>query len=109
MNRWPAVHRLDAARLYRLALEKGAAEGFYHGVAEEGVPFRKIAEVIGRRLNVPVASKTPAEASEHFGWFANFAAIDCPASSAQTRAQLGWQPTHPDPIADIDQPYYFEG
>ncbi len=73
------------------------------------MPSREIAEVIGRRLNVPVARKTPAEASEHFGWFANFADIDCPASSAQTRAQLDWQPTLPDLIADIDQPYYFEG
>jgi nucleoside-diphosphate-sugar epimerase len=107
-NLWPAVHRLDAARLYRLALEKGAAAPRYHGVAEEGVPFREIAGVIGRRLNVPVVSKSPEEAATHFGWFAHFAALDNPTSSARTREALGWQPTHPALISDLDRPRYFE-
>jgi nucleoside-diphosphate-sugar epimerase len=107
-NRWPAVHRLDAARLYRLALEKGRAGARYHGVAEEGVPMRDIAAVIGRRLGVPVVAKTPAEAAEHFGWFAHFAALDNPASSQRTRDGLGWQPQEPGLIADLDRPRYFE-
>lgn len=107
-NRWPAVHRLDAARLYRLALEKNAVGGRYHGVAEEGIPFRDIATIIGRRLNMPVVSKTPAEAQEHFGWFAHFTAIDAPSSSRATREVLGWEPRHPGLIADLDRPWYFE-
>lgn len=106
-NRWPAVHRLDAAHLFRLVLEKGIAGARYHSVAEEGVPFREIADVIGRRLNVPVVSKDSAEAAEHFGWFTPFAAMDIPASSQQTQEQLGWYPTHPKLIDDIDQPHYF--
>ena len=109
LNRWPAVHRLDAARLYRLALEKGVEDGPYHAVDDEGVPFKKIAEVIGRRLGVPVVSKTPEEASEHFGWFARFAGMDVPSSSARTRSALGWRPEHAELIADIDQPGYFGG
>ena len=108
LNRWSGVHRLDAAVLYRLALEKGSAGARYHGVADEGVPFRDIAAVIGRRLNLPVASKTPEEAAAHFGWFAHFAAIDCPASSARTRETLGWAPKQPGLIADLDRPRYFE-
>jgi nucleoside-diphosphate-sugar epimerase len=107
-NRWPAVHRLDAARLYRLALEKNAIGGRYHGVAEEGVPFREIATIIGRRLNIAVVSKTPAEAETHFGWFAHFAAIDAPSSSRKTRAVSGWEPQQPGLIADLDRPRYFE-
>ena len=107
LNRWPAVHRLDAAHLYRLVLEKGSATTF-HAVADEGVPFREIANLIGRRLNVPVVSKSSEEAGEHFGWFAHFAAIDNPASSARTRELLGWQPKQPGLITDLDRPGYFE-
>jgi nucleoside-diphosphate-sugar epimerase len=107
LNRWPAVHRLDAARLYKLVLEKGSASARYHGVADEGVPFRDIAGMIGRRLNVPVVAKTYEDAVDHFGWFALFAAIDVPASSQRTQELLGWQPAHPGLIADLDQAHYF--
>lgn len=106
-NRWPAVHRFDAARLYRLALEKGTAGARYHAVADEGVPLREIAGVIGRRLNVPVVSKSAEEAAQHFGWFAHFAAMDNPASSQRTRELLGWEPMQPGLIADLDRPSYF--
>ena len=102
-NRWPAVHVLDAAHLYRLALEKHEAGSRYHSVAEEGVTMRSIAEVIGRGLKVPVVSLSPDEAQAHFGWLAMFAAMDMPASSAQTRQRLGWNPTGPGLIADLDQ------
>lgn len=107
LNLWPAVHRLDAAHLYRLALEEGVAGARYHGVAEEGVPMREIANVIGRRLNLPVAAITPEEAAGHFGWMAHFAALSCPSSSAQTRHKLAWQPVQPGLIADVDNPHYF--
>jgi nucleoside-diphosphate-sugar epimerase len=107
-NRWSAVHRLDAAPLYRLALEKGSAGGKYHAVGDEGVPFRDIAAVIGRHLNVPVISKSPDEAAAHFGWIAHFVAIDCPASSALTRQRLGWHPVHTALIPDLDRGRYFE-
>ena len=109
LNRWPAAHRLDAARLFRLALEAGAAGGPYHAVAEEGVPFRSIAEAIGRGLNAPVISLSPEEAAQHFGWFAMFAGADVPAIAERTRARLGWTPTQPGLIADIDQAGYFGG
>jgi nucleoside-diphosphate-sugar epimerase len=107
LNRWPAVHRLDAAHLYRLALEKGSAGARFHGVADEGVPIREIAEVIGRRLNLPVVSKSAEEAADHFGWIGRFFGMDGPASSAQTQ-QLGWHPTQPGLISDMDRPTYFE-
>ena len=106
LNRWPGVHRLDAARLYRLALEKGSAGARYHGVADEGVPAREIAEVIGRRLNVPVVSKSRGQAADHFGWIGQFFAMDGPASSAQTRTRLGWWPTQPGILADLDANYF---
>lgn len=106
-NRWPAVHRLDAARVFRGAIERGTARSAFHAIAEEGVPFREIAEVIGRRLNVPVASKTPEEAQEHFGYFASFAAVDGPTSSDKTRRALGWSPAQPGLLADIDRPSYY--
>jgi len=107
-NRWPAVHRLDASVLYRLALEKGSAGANYHGVGDEGVRFREIAEVIGSRLGLQVVSKSADEAADHFGWLAHFVAVDCPASSARTQKQLGWRPTHPGLVSDIDRPDYFE-
>jgi nucleoside-diphosphate-sugar epimerase len=108
LNRWPAVHRLDTARLYRLALEKSSAGARYHGVADEGVPTREIAEVIGRQLNVPVVSKSREEAEDHFGWIALFFAMDSPASSALTQERLGWHPTGPGLIADLNAKHYFE-
>lgn len=104
LNRWPAVHLLDTARLYRLALEKGSAGARFHAVAEEGVPLREIAEAIGRRLNVPVVSKSPEEAAEHFGWLGFFVGGDAPASSAQTQERLGWRPTQTGLISDLDRP-----
>jgi nucleoside-diphosphate-sugar epimerase len=108
LNRWPAVHRLDAAHLYRLVLEKGSAGARFHGVADEGVPVRDIAEVIGRRLNLPVVAKSPEEAADHFGWLAHFLDIDNPASSQRTRELLGWQPKQPGLIPDLDRARYFE-
>jgi nucleoside-diphosphate-sugar epimerase len=108
LNRWPAVHRLDAAHLYRLALEKGAAGASYHGVADEGVPTREIAEAIGRSLNVPVVGKSSEEAADHFGWIARFFGIDGPASSALTQERLGWRPTQVGLLADLNAEHYFE-
>jgi nucleoside-diphosphate-sugar epimerase len=107
-NRWPAVHRMDAARLFRLALETAPAGTVLHGVGEEGVPIRDIAEVIGRQLDLPVRSISRAEASDHFGWLAGFLAANVPASSALTRERVGWQPTHPGLIDDLEQDFYFQ-
>jgi nucleoside-diphosphate-sugar epimerase len=106
LNRWAAVHRFDAAHLYRLAIENGAADARYHAVAEDGVSFREIAEVIGRGLNVPVVSKPAEEAASHFGWLARFTGLDLTASSARTRQRLGWRPTRPGLIADLEQMQY---
>jgi nucleoside-diphosphate-sugar epimerase len=108
LNRWPAAHRLDTAHLYRLALEK--TEGFarYHAVAEEGVSAREIAEVIGRGLKVPAISIAPEEAAAHFGWLGMFAAWNMPASSAQTREKLGWNPTGPGLLSDLENMNYFQ-
>jgi nucleoside-diphosphate-sugar epimerase len=110
LNRWPAAHVLDVARLYRLALEKGAekheAAIRYNAVAEEGIPMREIVEVVARGLKVPAVSLSPEEAQAHFGWLAMFAGFDMPASSAQTRQRLGWQPTGPGLIADLEQMRY---
>jgi len=106
-NRWAAVHRRDAARLFRLALEKGVAGARYHGVAEEGIPFRSIAEIIGRQLSVPVDSISAKEASKAFSWFGDFAAMDNPSSSDCTRTELGWEPTQPGLLADLNGPGYF--
>lgn len=109
LNRWTAVHRLDAAHLYRLALENRTAAGTrFHGVDEEGIAFRDIAEVIGKHLNIPVVAKSPAEATDHFGWFASFAAFDCPASSKLTRERLGWRPVQPSLLADMERGSYFK-
>jgi nucleoside-diphosphate-sugar epimerase len=106
-NRWPAVHRFDAARMFRLALEHGARGARYHAVAEEGVPLREIAAAIGRRLNLPVVGKPRDEAAVHFGWFTNFADMDVPASSRATRELLGWQPEQPMLIEEVDSERYF--
>jgi nucleoside-diphosphate-sugar epimerase len=102
-NRWAAAHVSDVAHLYRLALEKHEAGAKYHAVAEEGVPLRDIAEAIGRGLKVPVVSLSPEEAAAHFGWLALFAGSDLAASSEKTRKKLGWNPTGPGLISDLDQ------
>jgi nucleoside-diphosphate-sugar epimerase len=108
LNRWPAVHRLDAAHLYRLVLEKGSAGASYHAIGDEDVPFQDIASMIGRRLHVPVVSKTPEQAGLHFGWLGHFVGMDSPASSKLTEERLKWQPKQPGIIADLERGTYFE-
>ena len=107
-NLWPAVHRLDAARVFVLALEKGASNAIYHANSEEGVPFCEIATLIGKHLNLPVVSKNAQEAGEHFGWFTHFASLNNPTSSQITREVLGWKPEHQDLLTDIDTAGYFK-
>ena len=107
-NRWPAVHRLDSARLFRLGLEQAPAGSTLHGSAEEGVPVREIAEVIGRHLEIPVVSIAAEDAGEHFSWLGGFIGLDAPASSVLTRELLGWRPTQPGLIADLDEEHYFK-
>jgi nucleoside-diphosphate-sugar epimerase len=108
LNRWPAVHRHDAASLYRLAIEKGSAGARYHAVGEEGLPLREIAEAIGRGLKLPVVAKSAEQAGEHFGWLAAFAGFDIPASSQLTQQRLGWRPTGPGLMADLAHARGFE-
>ncbi len=108
LNRWPAVHRFDAAHLFRLALEHAPAGSVLHAVADEGVPIRDIAEVIGRHLDLPVTSIAPEDASGHFSWLARFIGADSPASSALTRELLGWQPALPGLVDDLDKGHYFD-
>jgi len=108
LNRWPAVHRLDAAQLFRLAVEQAPAGARLHGVGEEGIPVRQIADVIGKRLNAPVVSLSPEEVADHFGWLAGFLSADCPASSAKTQALVGWRPVQEGLIADLDHSRYFK-
>ncbi|MFE3030243.1 SDR family oxidoreductase [Streptomyces canus] len=107
-NRWAAVHRLDAARLFRLAVEAAPAGVRLHAIGDEGVPFHEIAETIGRGLDVPVASVAPEKATDHFGWLGRFAAIDMRASAARTRELLGWQPEHTALLPDLEAGHYFK-
>lgn len=104
-NCWSGVHRQDAARMYRFALEHGATHPVYHAIADESVPFKRIAEVIGSRLKLPVVSR----GADHFGWFARMAGANMAASSAATRTALGWEPEGPDLVGDLDQPGYYAG
>jgi len=108
LNRWNAVHRLDAVHLYRLALEKGEAGMKYHAVGDEGITLKTISEAIGQHLNLPVISITPEEAPAHFGWFAMMAALDCPASSQRTQKRLDWKPVHPKLLDDLASGIYFK-
>jgi nucleoside-diphosphate-sugar epimerase len=105
-NRWPAVHRFDAAHVFRLAVEKAPAGSTLHAVAEVGVPVRQIAEAIGRQLGLPVVAVPPEDAGQHFSWLGGFLGLDGPASSTLTRDLLGWQPTHPGLIDDLDKGFY---
>jgi nucleoside-diphosphate-sugar epimerase len=108
LNRWAAVHRLDAAHLFRLALEKGVAGATYHGVGDEGIAVRDIAELIGRHLDLPVVAKSPEEAADHFGFLGSLLGLDLSASSVKTQKDLAWHPTHPGLIADLDHGSYFQ-
>ncbi len=107
-NRWPAVHELDAAHLFRLVLETAPAGSRWRGAGDEGVPFRKIAEVIGRHLNVPAVSISQEEAAAHFGFLGAIASLDIPWASAETRERFGWRPVHPGLIADLEAGFYFD-
>ncbi|HEY5120176.1 MAG TPA: hypothetical protein VII84_01240, partial [Acidimicrobiales bacterium] len=107
LNRWPGVHRLDAARLYRLAAEVAPAGSRLHGVGEEGVPFKYIAETIGRQLGLPAVSIGAAEAGDHFGFLSMLVSFDNPTSNALTRERVGWRPTHLGLIEDLEQDHYF--
>ena len=107
-NRWPAVHKLDAARLFRLALEKGPAGAAYHGVAEEGIPFREIAATIGQQLKVPIVSKSLEEAAKQFSFLSTFVPVDNPTSSALTQQRLGWAPSQPNLMSDLQRSGYFQ-
>ena len=107
-NRWSATHRFDAARVFRLALERGADGGPFHAVAEESIPFRRIAEAIGQGLDLPVVGLSPDDAEAHFGWFTRFAGFDLAASSARTRVLLGWEPTQIDLLNDMAENGYFD-
>jgi nucleoside-diphosphate-sugar epimerase len=106
-NHWPAVHRLDAAVVYRLIVEKQPEQKVFHAVAEEGIPFRQIANAIGQGLQLPTVSKDGKDAEDHFGWFKHFAAIDCAASSEQSRTLLGWEPRQPGLLDDLVPGIYF--
>ncbi|MGO9911833.1 MAG: SDR family oxidoreductase, partial [Acidimicrobiales bacterium] len=106
-SRWPAVHRSDAARLARLAVEAAPAGSVLHAVGDEGIAFREIAEVMGRHLGIPTASVPPAEAVEHFGYLGLFVALDCPATAAVTRELLSWQPAGPSLLEDLEQDHYY--
>jgi nucleoside-diphosphate-sugar epimerase len=108
-NRWPAVHRSDAAHLFRLALEGAPAGSVLHAVADTGVPIRAVAEVIGRHLELPVASVSAEDAAGHFAWLAGFFGLDSPTSSAHTRELLGWEPTGPGLLDDLEKGHYFTG
>ena len=105
-NRWPAVHRLDAAHLFCLALEKAVKGSRYNATGDQGIPFRELAEVIGKNLNLPLVSVSPDKAADHFGWMAGFIAFDSPATAYKTREQLGWQPTHIGLIDDMQKHYF---
>lgn len=107
-NRWPAVHRFDAARLYRAALEDGPAGSVFHAIGDEGVATREIATIIGQHLSLPVVSIAPEAADEHFGWIGAFFAVDAAASSALTQQRLGWHPTELGLIADLEEGHYFQ-
>jgi nucleoside-diphosphate-sugar epimerase len=106
-NRWPAVHRLDAAVLYRLIAERKPSQKVYHAIAEEGIVFQDIAEAIGRGLHLPVVAKTGKDVEAHFSWFAHFASLDCPASGAKSQKTLDWQPTRPGLLEDLASGIYF--
>jgi nucleoside-diphosphate-sugar epimerase len=107
-NRWNAVHRLDAAKLYRLALEHGETGSYYHAVGDEAITVKIVAEKIAGKLNIPSGSVTSSEAPGHFAWFSNFAALDCPASSAITQKTMNWRPTHPGLLEDLSGDVYFK-